>query len=811
MAGYVRQSSGSLVSGLTITAALFNAEFNALRDAFNDTTGHEHDGTTGDAPKISLTGSVTGTLPIASGGTNATTAGAARTSFGLVIGTNVQAWDAQLDTLAAISDVSNLSDIAGLAVTDSLFIVGDGSNYVAESGSTARTSLGLGSIATQNSNAITITGGTITAITDLAVGDGGTGASNAAGARTNLGLAIGSNVQAFDAGLLSIAGLTTLADRMIYTTASDTYAVTTLTSFGRSIIDDANAAAVRTTIGSAIGTDVQAHDAQLDDIAALAVTNSNFIVGNGTNWVAESGSTARTSLGLAIGSNVQAWDANLDQIAALAPTANNFVAGNGSAWVLKTPATARTSLGLTTENIQDNEIAPMFDHLNHSGLTVVYNDASNELELTVPPSGTAVDESDYDAATILVANTNNVPIISTFAVHSMLIRNGTVFANATIGTDEIVGRSGSGDINGLSASTARTVLGLGTAALVDTGTGASDVPTITQADGRYFVDGVGDTLGVGDIHDLGRDSSIHIKSGDSGVVTLELGAEHLVIENNGASGISLLSSTAASSKIAFGDSGNSFAGGLTYSHGSDVLIFRSGGSDNMTLDAGLQMGSPTGGDKGAGSINASALYVDGASVLSAASDTAKGIVELATITETNTGTDNVRAVTPDGLDGWTGSAQIVTVGTLSSGNATAIVSAASASAAGKVELATTAEANTGTDTTRAIVASGLEDTRKRLKGQSTSSGTTDTLVAGDAGTQMIYTAATAVTIDINDDVHTADDVIFITQRGAGQITIAGTLATKNSADNLLSTRTQNSTIGIKFISATEADIFGDLA
>jgi hypothetical protein len=39
-------------------------------------------------------------------------------------------------------------------------------------------------------------------------------------------------------------------------------------------------------------------DADLTAIAALANTNGNFIVGNGTAWVAESGATARTSLGL---------------------------------------------------------------------------------------------------------------------------------------------------------------------------------------------------------------------------------------------------------------------------------------------------------------------------------------------------------------------------------------------------------------------------------------------------------------------------------------------------------------------------------
>ena len=52
---------------------------------------------------------------------------------------------------------------------------------------------------------------------------------------------------------------------------------------------------------------------------------------------------------------------------------------------------------------------------------------------------------------------------------------------------------------------------------------------------------------------------------------------------------------------------------------------------------------------------------------------------------------------------------ITTVGTLDSGDATAIVSAASTTAAGKVELATTAETTTGTDATRAVTPDGLKD------------------------------------------------------------------------------------------------------
>ena len=122
--------------------------------------------------------------------------------------------------------------------------------------------------------------------------------ADASAQRTTLGVAIGTDVQGYDAGLASIAGLTTSADKAIYTTASDTYAVTSLTAFGRSLIDDADAAAGRTTLGVVIGTDVQAYDAQLADIAGLTPTDGNFIVGDGANFVAESGATARTSLGL---------------------------------------------------------------------------------------------------------------------------------------------------------------------------------------------------------------------------------------------------------------------------------------------------------------------------------------------------------------------------------------------------------------------------------------------------------------------------------------------------------------------------------
>lgn len=51
------------------------------------------------------------------------------------------------------------------------------------------------------------------------------------------------------AALTSISGLTTSANQTIYTTAANTYATTTLSAFGRTLIDDASASAARTTLG----------------------------------------------------------------------------------------------------------------------------------------------------------------------------------------------------------------------------------------------------------------------------------------------------------------------------------------------------------------------------------------------------------------------------------------------------------------------------------------------------------------------------------------------------------------------------------
>jgi len=255
---------------------------------------------------------------------------------------------------------------------------------------------------------------------------------------------LGSTYQPLDAGLTSISGLTTSADKMIYTTASDTYEVTSLTSAGRAILDDADATAQRTTLGLGtaatedVGTGAN-NVVQLDGSSRLPAVDGSQLTNlpsgasdlnglsdvtistpAGGNLLENNGSgqfvnVAKSTINVGDfndDSTYQPLDTGLTSIAGLTTSANQMLYTTGSDTYDVTSLTAagrailddadataqRTTLGLgtaATSNTGDflastatlNDISDVTITGVSNGQVISYNSTSGEWENSTPSSG----------------------------------------------------------------------------------------------------------------------------------------------------------------------------------------------------------------------------------------------------------------------------------------------------------------------------------------------------------------------------------------------------------------------------------------
>lgn len=435
---------------------------------------------------VSLTTAVTGTLPIIKGGTQATTASSARSSLGVAIGTDVQAYDANLTTWAAktapsgtvvgTTDSQTLSNktITGLVIgTDVQAYDADLTTWgakTAPSGTVVGTSdaqtltnkvIDGDSNTIMDVNVVSQTTGTMpfarggTGLSTVALGDtlyasaldtlsvltGNTSATKKFMSQTGngsvsaapaWGTLAASDIN--DAELTALGGLTSAADKVPYFTGSGTAALADFTSTARSLVDDSSTSVMRTTLGLAIGTDVQAYNARLADIAALGVTDNGVVIGNGSNLVLESGATLKTSLGLTIGTNVQAWDADLDALAAQSVIQGDLLYGSGAATISKLAKDTNSTRYLSNQGTSNN---PSWNQVS------LANGVTGNLPVTNQNSGTGATSSTFwrgDGTWSTPAGAGDISAVSTGAPQYTIPTWGS--AGKTLENGIAIGTSG---------------------------------------------------------------------------------------------------------------------------------------------------------------------------------------------------------------------------------------------------------------------------------------------------------------------------------------------------------------------------------
>lgn len=239
------------------------------------------------------------------------------------------------------------------------------------------------------------------------------------------------------------------------------------------VIGIRTAAQVTTSLALTIGTNTQAWDANLDQIAALAPTADNFIVGNGSAWTLETPTNVKISLGLVIGTDVQAEDAVLTDLAALSEVAGDgrFIVSTGvGAFQYETGTVARTSIGLGTGN------DAIFSSLTlTSDLAIAHGGTAASTAATAFANiKQAANETTTGVAELATQTETNTGTEDTRIVTPLKLKNSSniqaqddvlddlAALSVTSGADQFIISTGVGAYQHTNVSNTRTVLGLDT-------------------------------------------------------------------------------------------------------------------------------------------------------------------------------------------------------------------------------------------------------------------------------------------------------------------------------------------------------------
>jgi len=251
-------------------------------------------GTTGlsfSGSPITSSGTLTlgGMLAVANGGTGSGTVGGARSNLGLVIGTDVQAYSAKLAAYASGDTPSAFT----LGIVDSAdaaaWRTAIGAGTSSTTGTVTSIDLSGGATGLTFSGGPVTTSGTITVAGTLAIANGGTGATTATNARSNLGVAIGSQVQAWDADLDALAALSG-TNTIYYRSTANTWSAVTIGS-------DLSFSAGTLNVGAGTGSGSVVRATQPQFTSTIGVGTAASVSGSGVSFPAtQSASTDKNTL-----------------------------------------------------------------------------------------------------------------------------------------------------------------------------------------------------------------------------------------------------------------------------------------------------------------------------------------------------------------------------------------------------------------------------------------------------------------------------------------------------------------------------------